>query len=88
MRMMNQLLCLLVLVLMASFAFAAGEGGWKRVSELTGLTVRNPIVYFDHKLITPGFYKASVIDTGEVGSWNWFSAQGYDGYNEVSNDDG
>ena len=88
MRMIKQLLCLLALVLIASLSFAAGEGGWRQGTELTGMTMESPMIYFDHKLITPRWPKyiqiLPVTDTGNLGEWNGFSPQGLTVYHETS----
>ncbi len=88
MRTIKQLLCLLVLVLMISLSFAEGEGGWVKVGDSVGMTMESPMIYFDHKLVTPRWPDCiqilPVTDTGEVGEWNGFSPQGLTVYRRLS----
>ncbi len=87
MRMNKQLLCLLVLVLMASLSFAAGEGGWTQ-GENVGFTAPNPIICWNQKLLTavPGYTIAvgSLNEQGIVNGWDYIVRPGLEVYEQLS----
>ncbi len=86
MRMSKQLLCLLILVLMASLSFAAGEGGWVKSSQ-TSFMAYNPVITWNQKLVTAisnSIVIGSLSDKGDIDSWLLVNRPGLIVYDEMS----